>query len=612
MSKQRATRTVASRSAAPIGISGKTQETQKGIIFFAYSHVQKLMNSGGFPTGLDVDNLRLPPSTRSKPTSLKEGPKKETVVRLLKQEEDEQQLNLCVGDRVRQLVSIELIVDTILKFQVQFTGKISDVLVYTFNPFLTLVLFLIKLMYARWFTEQLSNDGFEDYHKNGKEKLDAMNQRALTRPNTRSMTRVTNALSISGHPSLKEILDTFIQQARDPHRPSPERLPSSNREIVNQRILSTCQLLEGDPDSAMKLYGNICAAGSKDPTKEWLLCFGIPCSVVHKKSTPRNSDHSLFENAEELSEDDGEQRRRSSSSSMTLIHMKKCGWDFYDKLPEVDSKRTPTATANKKAQRPLQDVTVRSREPRGPRESGRDGRSLGIHFNLIIEIRTQLKQLSLSTLNLPERWKFIGQMNERLPQLVLPDEYKRALGKADRRVSGSKIHEISKSQVTSPVSSIKKPLSVQRDHLSQSSPSEEPVQQSDLEKYLYQSLRERFPLTGQRLRDDFQAKEVEKVIEDWNAMPRHLNLTIDLYRALAQLGALEKVVWLSDREMVQQDSMCRSGNPTINERIYGGTILEQDIVRNFLVYRSPRNALSEGEVESGCGAILQKIMAGNG
>ncbi|CAG8767519.1 9615_t:CDS:2, partial [Acaulospora colombiana] len=174
-------------SAAPIGISGKAQETHKGIIFFAYSHVQKLMNSGGFPTGLDVDNLRLPPSTRSKPTSLKDSPKKETIVRLLKQEEDEQQLNLCVRDRV------------------QFTGNISGDLVYTFNPFLIPVLSLIKLMYARWFTEQLCNDGFEEYHKNGKEKLDAMKQRALTRPKTRSMARVMDAPSISEHTNLEEI-----------------------------------------------------------------------------------------------------------------------------------------------------------------------------------------------------------------------------------------------------------------------------------------------------------------------------------------------------------------------------------------------------------------------
>ncbi|PVF96946.1 hypothetical protein CPB86DRAFT_874528 [Serendipita vermifera] len=553
MSKPRSTRPPVSRSAVPISVGVRVPEAPKPISKYTV----------GFYTEVDMDPLSLSQSsTRSRAPTLKGSPKKGQPVHTQERTEEKERLDSMYGRETDQ--SIE-------------HGQVDEDI----------------FVYLRWYLEQLTNDEFEEYHKGKEKNKNALERLALTRHMTRSITRELKLLSIREPPSLEKIFDVIIQQARAPDRPSPERSQSSNHEIIRKCILLTWSSLEENPTSAINLYNNIYAAGWDDPTKEWLLQLKIPCSIVEGTSGD-------------------EEKKPMRSSSMTLDDMAKCHWVFYDTLPQVDNKGTRASTTNKKSQKPLHDITIHPREPRGPREAGKGQKSLGLHFNLLIELHGRMKQVSSSELYLPERWKFIGQMKARLPELALPDQYKRALRKSDRRQSDSQIHETSKTQTTVPVERIKKAPLVRSDDLSLPSQLED-VEQSNLEKDLYRLLQQKFPLTGNSAKDLCQAKELEKVVYTWNAMPRHLGLTFELCNIVDRsLEASRKVVWLSDKDLIQEDRMYRSGNVTTNERIYDCTISEQAMITAFLSYRSRRNALSEGEVESGSGAILQKFMTGEG
>lgn len=466
-----------------------------------------------------------------------------------------------------------------------------------------------------------------------------------TRPTTRSMTierRLINSTLSNREPSrLAKIVTILIEGARAPDRLSPERLQSSDYEIIKQHILSTYISNIKNPNPALRLYAKICDTGCHDPTKEWLNKLGIPCSAVYTNSTyiatnssftldqdqsfsragsiPPDSVYTSSEDEDE-SDDDTEEtepevlERPMRSSAMTMGDMARCNWDFCDEVPEVDVHGSSTSAPDEKAPRSLRDITIRPRMPRTPRLSGRRGqKSLGLQSKLLIEIHRQMDDLSSQILYLPKRWKSIGQMKTRLPELALPDEYKAVLGKLDRRRSGSKVHGTSKTQAIPSVSHTKRFPSIPSDCSSQSSRSEEFYEQSYLDNALIQELRKRYLLNSNEARDICQARELQVVINDWNAITTHLNCTVDLYNAVRRsLGACREVRWISDEAMLERDRMYRSGNFTINERIYNCTIPEQGIIRDFLSYLSPRDALSEGEVESGTGAILHKIMAGDG
>ncbi|PVF96945.1 hypothetical protein CPB86DRAFT_798493 [Serendipita vermifera] len=607
MSKPKSTRCAVARSKVPISTSGGAQE----------SHISSYIHKGGISTGVVVGTPFLSQSATShRPPAPKSSPKKGENIHSKKQgKEEEEERQDSFYNRDNHSFTKQHEIDEGL------------------------------LVFLCWHTGRLSNEEFDHYHKTKRQQAlrpvlsniqveaESVSGADLS-ITTQRITEEIEALSIGEPSELESILDAVIKR----ELASPKRLPPPGRKIIKKCIFSTWSSLIRDPDPGMERYKEIYATGWKDPTKEWLLDLKIPCSIVYTKnykpmdldsspevdpdqsfSSNSDSSFSLLDDDEENFEGEGvsepgEMEAPMRASSMTLGDMMKCGWVFYDELPEVGTRKTPTSTTYKKSQEPLRDITVRPREPMKPRKSGeRDQKLLGLHSKLLIEIHGQIDEVSSSILYLPEHWKFIGKMKPRLPELVFPDEYKSAIEELDMKQSSSKNHGTSKSRATPPISSIKKSPSVQNGTSSQSSPSEEFVQQSTLGNDLYKLLRKKFPLTGQSAKDGCQAKELEKAINGWNIMPRYINCTSELWNTLERLpGTSGNIIWLSDEEMIQQDRMHRSGIVVMNERIHNCAILEQGIIRDFLLYSSSRDALSEGEVESGSGAILQKFISGDG
>jgi hypothetical protein len=136
-------------------------------------------------------------------------------------------------------------------------------------------------------------------------------------------------------------------------------------------------------------------------------------------------------------------------------------------------------------------------------------------------------------------------------------------------------------------------------------------EQSYWEEDLYRTFANKFSLSGDKDEDALVIEDVAKVVNTWNAIPALLNCMFHLCNNIKRsLKASTEVRWVSDETMSQVDGIYRSSSFYSNERIYNSTISEPDIINRFLHYRSPRDALSEGEAESGAGAILQKIVSG--
>jgi hypothetical protein len=205
-------------------------------------------------------------------------------------------------------------------------------------------------------------------------------------------------------------------------------------------------------------------------------------------------------------------------------------------------------------------------------------------------------------------------MKGRLPELALPDEYKAILEGPKKKATDSKSRSSKKDQGRQPALRTSKRInSIISDCDSQSSHSTEFNEQLKLEAEAYEVLRLKFPLTGDEEQDFPKAQMMKRVIEAWNAIPKDLNATFDLWNTIKRsLKARLDVRWVSDERLIEMDSISRSGNFDSNERIYNCAITDPSIIKGFLSYLSPRDALSEGEVESGSGAQLQKIVSGDG
>ncbi|CAG8708709.1 13983_t:CDS:2, partial [Acaulospora colombiana] len=130
---------------------------------------------------------------------------------------------------------------------------------------------------------------------------------------------------------------------------------------------------------------------------------------------------------------------------------------------------------------------------------------------------------------------------------------------------------------------------------------------------LLRILTKKYRLTGEKGKDEAISSNLNAVINTWNALPRHLNSTWEVYNALHRIGEVrDKIEWLSDEAIARNDIQYGLGNITTNERSYNCVVLQQHIAQNIMVYMNPRAAVSEGEAESGCGAILSKIISGIG
>jgi hypothetical protein len=201
-----------------------------------------------------------------------------------------------------------------------------------------------------------------------------------------------------------------------------------------------------------------------------------------------------------------------------------------------------------------------------------------------------------------------------LPELTLPDEYKVVLQGSEKKVTESKSRSPRKDQARPSAPRISKRVDpIISDCESQSSHSTEFHEQVRLEAEFYRILRKKFPLTGDERQDIRHAQQMKQVINAWNAIPTHLNATFRLWNTIKRsLRARLDVRWVSDEELIEMDGISRSGNFTSNERIYNCTIADPSMITGFVSYFSPRDALSEGEVESGSGSVLQKIISGDG
>ncbi|CAG8560552.1 10553_t:CDS:2 [Acaulospora colombiana] len=317
MSKPRSARSTVSKPGEYTSINSWAQEAHKYIgkyksmIFFLSWHGPELTAPGGPPTEVDLDTP--PPSqssTRSKPRASKATPKRGTSVYSLREEEEEQTDSLFDG----------------YTDQLTEPGDIDVDAVCLFNPLYRLYLSLVKFAYILWVKGHISNEKLEQAFESVNDNKSASNfKRRLslnpvlsriperaesicsmdsisTRRTTRSMTQekrlIEATISTKGPSRLAKIVTILIEGALAPGRPSPERLRSSNSEILKKQMVSTYLSNVKNPSPPLRLWAKIRREGHYDSTKEWLIRLRIPCSIIRT-----NSDHITTESFFTLDED---------------------------------------------------------------------------------------------------------------------------------------------------------------------------------------------------------------------------------------------------------------------------------------------------------------------
>jgi hypothetical protein len=200
-----------------------------------------------------------------------------------------------------------------------------------------------------------------------------------------------------------------------------------------------------------------------------------------------------------------------------------------------------------------------------------------------------------------------------LPDLTLPGEYKHFLGqlpkKRSPRLSKGKDNPTS----TQGQSSLRGYPSVTAESCySKITQTTACDKCEDWQDALISILKKTHPLGRDEWDDAAMARQLDRVIDTWNALPTHLNATWELFQVFRRHSATRhNVEWLPDEKLAEMDTLHQVGNVTTNERSYNCTISEQSLIKRFWSYLNPREALSEGEAEDS-GTYLQKIISGDG
>lgn len=295
---------------------------------------------------------------------------------------------------------------------------------------------------------------------------------------------------------------------------------------------------------------------------------------------------------------------------MTVPLMERdCSWCFPDDLQDIKPQLFQWKDKDEVQGDLNHDISISPQpiyHPSNSRETRRN--YIGLHSGLVEEIQRQANEVSTMSICFPSRWKVIGKMNRRFPFLTLPEPCKSLLEDSSKKKKGSSRRSKGKNNanpIPRPSPSKKGSPRKSMDRHSEFSCSTAYDKSEEWHDDLLGILTERYKLTGNKEEDLPIADELRTVVNFWNALPRHLNATWEIYNTLHRASEVRHMIeWLPDEIIAQRDRQDGIGNIATNERSYNRAVLEQYIVRNFFTYLNSRRALGEIEAEGDCGTIL--------